>query len=276
VNYISVIPAYPVQFTLAAPGSVSAGTALEVLASSQVSVMGLPAYQVSPFFIVSAPTVTAYVVTSSGAVEQLPVSLLTTVSGYYVYLVSVPSNVSGTLIVEATVTATYIFTGQQFVGQQAAAVGILSPINTTAISNIVSQAVKEIEANVTGEIGQVESDMANYYGLLSLQLAAVQQRLANYIAGNASALQTALSLLGVQLSGQITTAQQTLAGYMAGNFSAVFNYLSSVNSTLSTLSGVVSQLSAIASNLEGVASQLSNLSTYMAGNFSEIESSLSA
>ncbi len=276
VNYIASVPAYPVQFTLTAPGSVSAGTALEVLASSQVSVMGLPAYQVSPFFIVSAPTVTAYVVTSSGVVEQVPVSLLTTVGGYYVYLVSVPSNASGTLIVEATVTATYRFTGQQFVGQQAAAVGILPPINTTAISNIVSQAVKEIEANVTGEISQVESDMANYYSLLSLQLAAVQQRLANYIVGNASALQTALSLLGVQLSGQITTAQQTLAGYMAGNFSAVFNYLSNINSTLSTFSNVVSQLSAIASNLEGVASQLSSINAYMAGNFSEIESSLSS
>jgi len=210
-------------------------------------------------------------------VEQVPVSLLATIPDeYYVYLVSVPSNASGTLFIEATVTATYIFTGQQFVGQQAAAVGILPPINTTAISSVVSQAVKEIEANVTGEIGQVESNMANYYSMLSLQLTATQQRLANYIAGNASALQTALSLLGVQLSGQITTAQQTLAGYMAGNFSAVFNYLSNINSTLSTLSGVVSQLSAIASNLEGVASQLSNLSTYMAGNFSEIESSLSS
>jgi hypothetical protein len=276
LNYVSVIPAYPVQFTLTAPGSVSAGTALEVLASSQVSVMGLPAYQVSPFFIVSAPTVTAYVVTSSGVVKQLPVSLLTTVNGYYVYLVSVPSNASGTLIVEATVTATYRFTGQQFVGQQAAAVGILSPINTTAISNIVSRAVKEIEANVTGEIGLVMSNMANYYGLLSLQLAATQQRLAYYIAGNASALQTALSLLGVQLSGQVTTAQQTLAGYMAGNFSAVLTYLSNIKSTLSTFSSVVSQLSAIASSLEGVASQLSSINAYMASNFSAIESSLSS
>ena len=277
LNYISEIPAYPVQFTLTAPGSVSAGTALEVLASGQVSVMGLPAYRVSPFFKVSAPTVTAYVVTSSGVVEQVPVSLLTTIPDeYYVYLVSVPSNASGTLFVEATVTATYIFTGQQFVGQQAAAVGILPPINTTAISSVVSQAVKEIEANVTGEIGQVESNMANYYSLLSLQLTATQQKLANYIVSNASALQTALSSLGVQLSGQVTTAQQTLAGYMAGNFSAVFNYLSSVNSTLSKLSSDVSQLSAIASNLEGVASQLSSLSTYMAGNFSEIESSLSS
>jgi len=128
LNYISVIPTYPVQFTLTAPGSVDAGTALEVLVSGQVSVMGLPAYQVSPFFIVSAPAVTAYVVTSSGVVKQLPVSLLTTIPDeYYVYLVSVPSNVSGTLFVEATVTATYIFTGHQFVGQQAAAVGILPP-----------------------------------------------------------------------------------------------------------------------------------------------------
>jgi len=289
VNYIASVPAYPVQFTLTAPGSVSAGTALEVLASSQVSVMGLPAYQVSPFFIVSAPTVTAYVVTSSGAVEQLPVSLLTTVGGYYVYLVSVPSNASGTLLIEATVTATYRFTGQQFVGQQAAAVGILPPaaVNTTAITSVVSQAVKEIEANVTGEIGQVLSYLSSINSSLSevstaasqLSAAASQiSSLSTYMASNFSEIESSLS----GISSGISTLQGNLValgaevGSIGANVldlmksvntltsyeTAALNYLTSMNSTLGSLS---STLSSVSSTLSSVSSTVSSMSSTLSG-----------
>ena len=303
VNYIVSVPAYPVQFTLTAPGSVSAGTALEVLASSQVSVMGLPAYQVSPFFIVSAPTVTAYVVTSSGVVEQLPVSLLTTVSGYYVYLVSVPSNVSGTLIVEATVTATYRFTGQQFVGQQAAAVGILPPaaVNTTAITSVVSQAVKEIEANVTGEIGQVLSYLSSINSSLSKVSTAASQisaaasqisSLSTYMASNFSEIESSLSSISSYMasnfsaiSSDISTLEGDVAavggevGSIGANVlelmksvntltsyeTAALNYLTSMNSTLgsvsSTLSSVSSTLSSVSSTVSSMSSTLSGVSS---------------
>jgi len=275
---VTTPPSEVVAVSLVGSGStVNAGEPYMVLV--KLTVAGMPYSQVRYFFTQPQVSVQAYVLSSANQVMQLPSSYITqgpTIGGYQVYYITLPSNVTyGQLVVIATGTTTYYFTGTTYSGEAAAEMGILPPVNMTAINNVVSQAVREIEANVTGEIGQVESNMANYYGLLSLQLAAVQQRLANYIAGNASALQTALSLLGVQLSGQITTAQQTLASYIAGNFSAVFNYLSGVNSTLSTLSGVVSQLSAIASNLEGVASQLSSINAYMAGNFSAIESSLS-
>ncbi|ESQ20335.1 MAG: hypothetical protein CISAcid_16690 [uncultured Acidilobus sp. CIS] len=289
VNYIASVPAYPVQFTLTAPGSVSAGTALEVLASSQVSVMGLPAYQVSPYFIVSAPTVTAYVVTSSGVVKQLPVSLLTTVGGYYVYLVSVPSNASGTLLIEATVTATYRFTGQPFVGQQAAAVGILPPaaVNTTAITSVVSQAVKEIEANVTGEIGQVLSYLSSVNSSLSevstaasqLSAAASQiSSLSTYMASNFSMIESSLS----GISSGISTLQGNLValgaevGSIGANVlelmksvntltsyeTAALNYLTSMNSTLGSLS---SQLSSVSSTLSSVSSTVSSMSSTLSG-----------
>jgi protein involved in polysaccharide export with SLBB domain len=289
VNYIASVPAYPVQFTLAAPGSVSAGTALEVLASSQVSVMGLPAYQVSPYFIVSAPTVTAYVVTSSGVVKQLSVSLLTTVGGYYVYLVSVPSNASGTLLIEATVTATYRFTGQPFVGQQAAAVGILPPaaVNTTAITSVVSQAVKEIEANVTGEIGQVLSYLSSVNSSLSevstaasqLSAAASQiSSLSTYMASNFSMIESSLSgissgistlqgnlvALGAEVGSiganvlELTKSVNTLTSYET----AALSYLTSMNSTLGSLS---SQLSSVSSTLSSVSSTVSSMSSTLSG-----------
>jgi len=278
---VSTLPPEVVSVSVVGSGSTAnAGEPYMVLVPTQFSVAGLPFSQVQYFFTPLQVSVQAYVLSSAKQAMQLPSSYITpgpTVGGYQVYYITLPSNVTyGQLIVIVTGTTTYYFTGMTYSGEAAAEMGIVPPVNTTAISNIVSQAVKEIEANVTGEIGQVESNMANYYDLLSLQLAAVQQRLANYIAGNASALQTALSSLGVQLSGQVTTAQQTLAGYMAGNFSAVLKYLSSVNSTLSTLSSDVSQLSTITSNLEGVASQLSSINTYLASNFSEIESSLSS
>jgi len=296
VNYIVSVPAYPVQFTLTAPGSVSAGTALEVLASSQVSVMGLPAYQVSPYFIVSAPTVTAYVVASSGVVKQLPVSLLTTVGGYYVYLVSVPSNASGTLFIEATVTATYRFTGQPFVGQQAAAVGILPPaaVNTTAITSVVSQAVKEIEANVTGEIGQVLSYLSSINSSLSSVSTAASQlsaaasqisSLSTYMASNFSMIESSLSSISSQLksiSSGISTLQGNLValgaevGSIGANVlelmksvntltsyeTAALNYLTSMNSTLGSLS---SQLSSVSSTLSSVSSTVSSVSSTLSG-----------
>jgi hypothetical protein len=278
---VSTLPAEVVSVSVVGSGSTAnAGEPYMVLVPTQFSVAGLPFSQVQYFFTPLQVSVQAYVLSSAYQAMQLPSSYITPgpkIGGYQVYYITLPSNVTyGQLVVIVTGTTTYYFTGTTYSGEAAAEMGIVPPVNTTAISKVVSQAVEEIEANVTGEIGQVESNMANYYDLLSLQLAAVQQRLANYIVGNASALQTALSSLGVQLSGQITTAQQTLAGYMAGNFSAVLKYLSSVNSTLSTLSSVVSQLSTITSNLEGVASQLSSINTYMAGNFSEIESSLSS
>jgi len=279
IYVVTTLPSEVVTVSLVGSGSTAnAGEPYMVLVN--LTVAGMPYSQVQYFFTQPQVSVQAYVLSSANQAMQLPSSYITQgpmIGGYQVYYITLPSNVTyGQLVVIVTGTTTYYFTGTTYSGEAAAEMGIVPPVNTTAISKVVSQAVEEIEANVTGEIGQVESNMANYYDLLSLQLAAVQQRLANYIVGNASALQTALSSLGVQLSGQITTAQQTLAGYMAGNFSAVLKYLSSVNSTLSTLSSVVSQLSTITSNLEGVASQLSSINTYMAGNFSEIESSLSS
>ena len=277
---VSTLPSEVVSVSVVGSGSTAnAGEPYMVLVPTQFSVAGLAFSQVQYFFTPLQVSVQAYVLSSANQAMQLPSSYITpgpTIGGYQVYYITLPSNVTyGQLVVIVTGTTTYYFTGTTYSGEAAAEMGIVPPVNTTAvstaISNLVSQAVKEIEANVTGEIGLVESSMDNYYHLLLLHLAATQQRLANYIAGNASALQTALSSLGVQLSGQVTT----LAGYMAGNFSAVLTYLSSVNSSLSTLSSDVSQLSTITSNLEGVASQLSSINTYLAGNFSEIESSLS-
>jgi len=294
---VTTLPSEVVTVSLVGSGStVNAGEPYVVLV--KLTVAGMPYSQVQYFFSQPNVSVQAYVLNSAGQAVPLSSSYITpgpTIGGYQVYYITLPSNVTtGQLVVIATGTTTYYFTGTTYSGEAAAEMGILPPVNMTAISSIVSQAVKEIEANVTGEIGQVMSNMAKYYGLLSLQLANVQQNLSTsianyasellkylmsvnaYMAGNFSYLAGQITSAQQALAGQVNTVQQALAAYMAGNFSAVLNYLSNVNSTLSTLSGVVSQLSAITSNLEGVASQLSSINAYMAGNFSELLNSITS
>jgi len=302
---LSTLPPEVVSVSVVGSGSTAnAGEPYMVLVPTQFSVAGLSFSQVQYFFSPLQVSVQAYVLSSANQVMQLPSSYIVqgpTIGGYQVYYITLPSNVTyGQLVVIVTGTTTYYFTGTTYSGEAAAEMGIVPPVNMTAISSIVSQAVKEIEANVTGEISQVESNMANYYGQLSQQLTTTQQTLATYILGNAtellnsiesvnSTLSSLLSSLATKLSGQITTAQRALSGYMAGNFSALASQITTAQQALSgymagNFSELLNSITSLNSTLMSVAAQLSGqittaqqaLSGYMAGNFSELLNSITS
>jgi hypothetical protein len=166
---VSTLPPEVVSVSVVGSGSTAnAGEPYMVLVPTQFSVAGMPYSQVQYFFTPLQVSVQAYVLSSAGQVMQLPSSYIKqgpTIGGYQVYYITLPSNVTyGQLVVIVTGTTTYYFTGTTYSGEAAAETGIVPPVNTTAISSIVSQAVKEIEANVTGEISL---DLSSISGTLS-------------------------------------------------------------------------------------------------------------
>ncbi|MFP3257682.1 MAG: hypothetical protein RXO36_07770, partial [Candidatus Nanopusillus acidilobi] len=154
LDYVTQIPTVPVQFSVSAPGTASVGVPVEVLVSSQVSVLGLPASEASTFFTVSAPQVTAYIANASG-VYQLPASsvrFVAAIPGFDVYYVTLPSTVAnGTVDIIVTVTAAYRFDPSvyTFTGQAAATSGIVS-VNTQAINSEIASAESQVASLIQG------------------------------------------------------------------------------------------------------------------------------
>ncbi|MGC9072448.1 MAG: hypothetical protein ACP5HK_07170, partial [Acidilobus sp.] len=279
VYYIPALPQVVVSTSVTGSGSTAnAGEPFVVLVPAEPSVLGLPPQYVGYFFMVSQPTVTAYVLSASKQLWQVPAADVMagpTVGQYQVYYIYVPPNVTyGQLVVIVTQTATYYFTGQTFTGEAAAEMGIVPPVNTTAISLAVEGAVKQIEANVTAQLQMLQSalseqiamaqqTLAGYlYGNMTvalLTLKAAQQALATYIAGNASAVETQISTIDTEI--------RALNMYMAGNFSQVLSYLSFINESLASAAEYLPTLGTVVQNLE-------NINMYMAGNFSAINAKL--
>lgn len=281
--FVQTLPAYPVQAQLVAPASAS-GSPVEVLVPTEVPVLGLPVSFTSDFFVLSKPAIAAYVSTPTG-VEQLPPSdimYVTTIPGYYVYFIALPSNVTGgTLAVTVTQAATYIFTGEKFTGEAAAATGIVQ-VNTTAIQ----AALNKFESQVSSDLQGLNSTIASEYsglsaklGSLSEQIASLNSTIAKDYASMASMVSGLSAKLGSlnstiaseasMLSSQISTAKATISGYLAGNFSAVNASLNTVETDITNLGG---QLGAIASNVESIKSTVSTVASDLSGIYSSLQS----
>ncbi len=301
------IPAEPVSISVVGSGSTAnAEEPYMVLVPTQVPIFGLQPSVAQYFFSVSPVSIQAYVLSSSMQAWPLPASDISgpyQLGNYYVYYVYLPSNVTeGQLVVVASETAKYYFTDQTYSGTAAAEMGIVPPVNSTAIESVVKSAVQaavsEVLVNVTKQIeglqsalsGQITTSqqaiakyMAGNFTQALLSLKAVQQALAAAIAENANAIETSVSTIGVgqqaiakymagnfsELSSELTSAQETLSGYLAGNFSKVLAYLASINSTLSGVSKYLPHLSTLVANLQSV-------SAYLYGNFSAINSTLAS
>nr|MCG2874539.1 hypothetical protein [Acidilobus sp.] len=305
---VSTLPSEVVSVSVVGSGSTAnAGEPYMVLVPTQFSVAGLPFSQVQYFFTPLQVSVQAYVLSSANQAMQLPSSYITpgpTIDGYQVYYITLPSNVTyGQLVVIVTGTTTYYFTGTTYSGEAAAEMGIVPPaaVNTTAITSVVSQAVKEIEANVTGEIGQVLSYLSSINSSLSSISTAASQisaaasqisSLATYMAGNFSAINSSIRTLegdvaavGAEVGSiganvlELMKSVNTLTSYGT----AALNYLTSMNSTLgsvsSTLSSVSSTLSSVSSTVSSMSSTLSGVSSSLgtiSSDLSTIGSDLSS
>ncbi|WP_048812687.1 hypothetical protein [Acidilobus saccharovorans] len=281
--FVQTLPAYPVQVQVVAPASAS-GSPVEVLVPTEVPVLGLPVTYTSDFFVLSKPVIAAYISTPTG-VEQLPSSdimYVTTIPGYYVYFIVLPSNVTGgTLAVTVTQTATYIFTGEQFTGEAAAATGVVQ-VNTTAIQAALNKFESQIGSLLQGLNSTVRSEYAGLSSQLSglsTQVSGLNATIAKDYASMASmlsGLSTKVSSLNStiaseasMLSSEIGTAESTLSGYIAGNFSAVNASLNTLETDITNLGG---QLGAIASNVESIKGTVNTVASDLSGIYSSLQS----